>query len=110
MMTLFKEGFTNYVEHPRGVAYIRTEYGVKLRVTTGSGQVLYSFDYTKAEFDQINAAMAGDWMDVPEPVDVVEPPEPVPDPAPKATGGTPDVGPAKPDAPRARRDAPRTPK
>ncbi len=108
MMTLFKEGFTNYVEHPRGVAYIRTEYGVTLRVKNGSGQVLYSFEYTKAEWEQINASMAGDWVDVPEPVDVVEPPEPTPDPAPRATGGTPDVEPAKPDAPRAPRNAKRT--
>ena len=107
-MSLFKEDFINYVEHPRGIAYIRTEYGVTLRVKNGSGQVLYSFDYTKAEFDQINASMAVEWMDVSEPVDVVEPPEPTPDPAPRATGGTPEVDPAKPDAPRARANARRT--
>ncbi len=101
MMTLFKEGFTNYVEHPRGVAYIRTEYGVKLRVTNGSGQVLYSFDYTASEWDQVNAAMAGDWMDVPVPVDVVGPPEPTPDPAPRAPKPDPEPVDETDKAPRA---------
>ena len=106
-MKLYDVPYEGRAEHPRGMFWDRTETGVRVTKVTGTGEVLFTNEYTGEEWASIYDAMDGKYVAPPVPKPKPEPPPP-PDPAPRATGGTPDTEPVKPDAPRARTNAKRT--
>lgn len=106
MDTIYDKPYKGRIEHPRGTFWDRTEEGVRVTKRTIKGDLLYSHEYSDDDFADIVLAMTDKFAAPPPPV--VAKHEPTPDPAPRATGGTPDADPVKPDAPKAPKDAVRT--
>ena len=100
--TIFNHPYKGRVEHPRGLFFDRTPDGVKVTKVTMSGEVLFTYEITTEDWAYIADAMVtGKYVAPPEPEPEPEP-EPTLDPAPRATGGTPEAAPVKPDAAKAK--------